>query len=87
MALTNEVQCQHELVDRSTTARDWPDVVETGWTERHVAGREQVFKTKTATLPRLGSRVRIPSSAPKKAQFRGGVLSIGQWTPDRQVYY
>ena len=40
------------IVDRSTTATDWLDVVKTGWTEQHVAGLEQTSKTKTATLPR-----------------------------------
>ena len=40
------------IVDSSTTATDWLDAVETGWTEEHVAGFQQTYWTKTATLPR-----------------------------------
>ena len=47
---------------------DW---LETGWTGPQAGGLERTSWTRIATLPRLGSRVRIPSSAPK-LQVRGG---------------
>ncbi len=40
------------IVDRSTTATDWVDGLETGWTEPHDRGLAPTTETKTATLPR-----------------------------------
>ena len=58
------------VVDRSTTWMNGVDWVETGWIEQHSDGPELTIKMETATLPSLGSRVRIPFSAPK-LQVRG----------------
>jgi len=48
------------IVDRSTTATDWLDGVETGWTEQLFAGRERTSKTKNATF----AKVRVAGSNP-----------------------
>ena len=40
------------IVERSTTAADWVDEVETGWTEGHALGLERSTKTNSNTLPR-----------------------------------
>ena len=40
------------------------DFLETGWTQSQASGLGITTKTQVSTLPRLGSRVRIPSSAP-----------------------
>ncbi len=39
------------VVDRSTTATDWVDVLETGWTEPHLTGLERTRRTNSNTLP------------------------------------
>jgi len=38
------------VVDRSTTAADWVDVLETGWTEPRFTGLTRTKKTKFITL-------------------------------------
>ena len=40
------------IVDRSTTAMDSVDEVETEWTGQHFTGLETTPQTKTDTLPR-----------------------------------
>jgi hypothetical protein len=62
------------------------DAVETGWTDQQARGVNRTTWTGTATLPRLGSRVRIPSSAPK-CQVRDVLLTIALWAPVRSAYY
>jgi hypothetical protein len=53
----------HFVGERSTTALCAVDKVEPGWTERRFESFPRRRTTKTLTLPRSGSRVRIPSSA------------------------
>ena len=40
------------LVDPSTTATDWVDEVETGWTDKHARGLKLTRTMKITTLPR-----------------------------------
>jgi hypothetical protein len=60
--------------------------VETGWTDPQARGLAGTFWTQTATLPRLGPRVRIPSSAPK-VQVKGLGSTIAPVFRIVEVYY
>ena len=60
------------ITDRSTTGKNPVDRVETGWMEPQTRGLTRTLWTKTATLPRLGSRVRIPSSVPTESLVVAG---------------
>jgi hypothetical protein len=76
------------MVERSTTATDRVDRLETGWTHRHFSIPAKPRSTKTLTLPRRGSRFesRFPLSLnlteidpwqrPHKGQLRHALMAL-----------
>jgi hypothetical protein len=64
------------------------DFLETGWTQSQASGLGITTKTQVvSTLPRLGSRVRIPSSAPMKSSPQRQYLSARSKCHHRALCY